>query len=198
MTETAPTTPPSEGAPKAPSPWWARVRLGCGALVVLSIVVPVGIWQWSARRAAIREQQAEQAHAEKANDVFEPAMAALSEAAAAPEAVEYDIDETIRVIHQIDLALKEEDDLEGYLRKVAVQDYSDVAPEVLESRKDLMDVLLRLYAKQTEAEEQEAMWDVTSELILSTLSVVQVSGDASLGAPELAIRHLAEAKGIQP
>src|SRR5687767_1610622 len=100
MTDLDPNAPPAAPKPSwsqwiAASPWWRRMRLGCGALAVLAVALPIGIWQWTAYRASIREQQAEQAHAQKANDAFEPAMEALAEAVAQAQAtpeVPYDID----------------------------------------------------------------------------------------------------------
>jgi len=178
-------TEPSETSAPAPPGRFGRFRLGCGLLAVLLVAVPAGMWQWSAHRATIRQHRAAQAHAKKANDAFEPAMDALEAGVEQSEQQpDYDLDKTIRVIHQIDLALKQDKDLPSYLQTVAVQDYSGVAPEVLQSRRKLMDILLRLYAKQVEADDQQAMWEFTSELLLSTFSVVQVSGDASVGAPE--------------
>lgn len=173
----------STDAPVAPPPSPARLLfkragLGCGALAVLALLGAggaVGAW-WvradRARQEALRQQQ------EKAEAVFEPARQKL--AAAEPD---YDIDETIRVIHGLDAALAEQDDLEGYLRELARQDYRGVAPEVLEARKRILDVLQPLYAKQTELADQQAMWEMTSELLLATLSVVSVSGDVNLMSP---------------
>ncbi|MBW1879071.1 MAG: hypothetical protein JRJ84_11965, partial [Deltaproteobacteria bacterium] len=179
MTE-SPESP--ETAPKS-GKWW-KLRIGCLILAVLAVAIPAAMWQWSSDWAEKREQRASDRHARHANDAFEPVIDALEEGAAANPEATYDIDKTIRVIHQIDLALQQEGSLDEYLKAVAVQDYRDVAPKVLEARRDLMDVLLRLYAKQVEAEDQQAMWEFTSELLLSTLSVVEVSGDLNLTSPE--------------
>ncbi|MBW2256326.1 MAG: hypothetical protein JRI25_17260 [Deltaproteobacteria bacterium] len=179
MTE-SPESP--ETAPKS-GKWW-KLRIGCLILAVLAVATPAAMWQWSSDWAEKREQRASDRHARHANDAFEPVIDALEEGAAANPEATYDIDKTIRVIHQIDLALQQEGSLDEYLKAVAVQDYRDVAPKVLEARRDLMDVLLRLYAKQVEAEDQQAMWEFTSELLLSTLSVVEVSGDLNLTSPE--------------
>lgn len=159
-----------------------RWALGCGLLVLAAVALAVGLWQYRSHQVQARQQQAEQRHARQSNDAFEPAMEAMRPQQA--DEVPYDIDETVRVIHQVDLALQQEDSLEEYLRKVAVQDYRHVAPEVLEARRELLDVLMRLYARQEEAADQQAMWEMTSELLLSTLSVVSVSGDMNLASPE--------------
>ncbi|MBX2800784.1 MAG: hypothetical protein KTR31_24090 [Myxococcales bacterium] len=171
---------------KRSMPWWpyAAGCLGVLALAGLaSVALPVGgvmWWQDSTQRAD------EAAHAEqeqKADAVFAPAIDALGEAAAAPAQRDYSIDKTVRVIHGLDLALKDQPDLESYMRELARQDYRDVAPEVLEGRREILQILRPLYAKQTELEEQQAMWEMTSELLLATLSIVSVSGEMNLVNP---------------
>ncbi len=152
---------------------------GCLGLVLLAVALPAaGWWYWSytaeqAHLEALREQE------RKAAEAFDAAQAKL-EADAGPA---YDIDKTVRVIHSIDVALREQEDFDAYLRFMAQQDYRDVAPEVLASRNQLLEVLQPLYAKQVELEDQQAMWEMTSELLLATLSVVSVSGDVDMVAP---------------
>ncbi len=139
-----------------------------------------GTWWWvrtrEARELALSQQEA------RAAEAFEPALDALGQAAAPAEPA-YDLDETIRIIHGLDRALQDEKDLEGWLRRLARQDYRDVAPEVLEARRELLGVLQPLYAKQVELEDQQAMWEFTSELMLATLSVVSVSADVDMVSP---------------
>jgi tetratricopeptide (TPR) repeat protein len=152
--------------------------IGCGAMVLGSLLtLGGGYWWWSARaeRLAAEALAAQEA---KAAEAFDPVLGKLE-----AEGPTYDLDRTIRIIHSVDVALREHDDFEDYLRYMAQQDYRDVAPEVLEARKELLEVLQPLYAKQTELEDQQAMWEMTSELMLATLSVVSVSGDVDLVAP---------------
>ncbi|MFT4627381.1 MAG: hypothetical protein ACI8PZ_006065 [Myxococcota bacterium] len=162
------------------SPKRARWLYGCGGLAIGAMVAPIvlyGGWSWYAAQQEARllvEQRA------KAESVFEPAVDKLKEA---EQAETYDIDATVRVIHGIDKALEEQEDLEGYLRVLARQDYTGVAPEVLASRSEILGVIQELYATQTRAEDQQALWEMTSELLLSTLSVVSVQGAADPLAP---------------
>jgi tetratricopeptide (TPR) repeat protein len=176
-------SPPSTGSGRKPPGNFGRnFFLGCTTLAVLSVVVPVGgwfYWDWTAKKALEEARVQQEAEAEQQ---FEPMMEAL-EQAAAPDAP-YDIDKTVRVIHEIDRAMQKEQSLEEYLQWASRQDYSDVAPEVLEARREMLDVLMRLYAKQVQVEDQRAMWEVTSELLLATLSVVSVEGEANWVAPE--------------
>lgn len=158
----------SSSAPRAARPQGCArpLLVGLGALLGLSGLVAGGLW-W-------RQQQALQAQQARAEQEFAPVFEALSAPAAGPA---YDLDETIKVVHEIDLALAESDSLGDYLRQMARRDYQGVAPDVLAARKDLMDVLFRIYAKQAEIQDQEEMWGLTSELLLTTLSVVGGQGD---------------------
>ena len=155
-------------APTARRGCMRPLLIGAGVLAVATAGVFGGL-HW-------RSEQALVAHRAQAEQDFAPVYDRLDQAAAAPT---YDLDETIKVIHEVDLALAESDDLGAYLRSMARRDYAGVAPEVLAARRDLMDVLFELYAKQAEIEDQEEMWSLTSELLLTTLSVV--GGEADMG-----------------
>lgn len=146
--------------------------LGVAGLALLGLAGVAG-WLWQRHQAAEAEALvAAEAHAE---EVFAPALSALDAGEkAAPEA--YDIDKTVRILHGLDQAIREQDSLEDYLMVMAREDYRGVAPEVLEARAELMELLMRLYATQTELGDQEAAWAFSSELLLSTMSVVQVEG----------------------
>ncbi|MCB9779355.1 MAG: hypothetical protein H6742_12380 [Alphaproteobacteria bacterium] len=162
MSTETPSTPAAAGGCSKP--------LLIGAGIVLALVAAGAGWsQYSELRALERQRQ-------KAEEEFAPVYEKLDEAARAPA---YDIDETIKVIHEVDLALDRSDDLGDYLRVMARRDYQGVAPEVLQARKKLMDVLFEIYSKQAEIEDQEEMWSLTSELLLMTLSVV--GGEADMG-----------------
>jgi hypothetical protein len=160
---------------------WSGWRVGCGVLIVALLLTPVGgWWLWSSRSAAaleVAEQKAEQ----EAHDAFEPALASLD---VVDKETAYDIDKTIRVLNEMNLAMNDQASLQDYLTWSASQDYRGVAPEVLETRREILDILLRLYGKQVEAEDKEAAWEVTRDLILATLSVVEVQGEASAWSPE--------------
>jgi hypothetical protein len=158
-----------------------RWRYGCAALLLVLVLGPAGLYAaWQANKERRYQEQLRVAE-ERAEEVFEPILDKLAGAAAQGD--DYDLDKTIRVIHELDLAMEQRHDLEGYLETLAVTDYRGVAPEVLEARSELLETLLELYAKQVEADDQAAMWEVTSELLLSTMSVVSLSGEVDLVAP---------------
>ncbi|MEQ1567160.1 MAG: hypothetical protein ABMA64_16085 [Myxococcota bacterium] len=163
-----------------PGPQRARIAaIGCGTALLLAVAAPIGGWFWWRARADAALERALAEQKDKAAEVFQPALDKL----APPAEPTYDLDRTVRVIHGLDLAMAEQDDLEGYMNVLARQDYRGVAPEVLQARRELLGILQPLYAKQTELGDQQAMWELTSEMLLATLSVVSVSGEVNVMSP---------------
>lgn len=127
-----------------------------------------------------QERQAAEAHEAAVAEAFSPVMNAMQDAVAERDpATQYDIDKTVRTIHAVDLALAQSSSMDDYLQQMARQDYRGVAPDVLLARRELMDVLWRMYAVQVETDQQEAMWGVASELLLGSLSVVSLEAEVS-------------------
>lgn len=161
-----------------PKRWDQR---GCAVAVAAAILLPAvgaGVWKWDADR---RMEAALTAQGQAAAAEFAPALARLDQGkdAAAP----VDLDRTVRVIHGIDLALKQSGSLKEYLALMAREDYRGVDPKVIAARQELMGILMDLYSRQLEQEDQAAMWELTSQLLLQTLSVVEVEGDMSALSP---------------
>jgi tetratricopeptide (TPR) repeat protein len=166
-------------APGPPRRTGRGLAMGCAALLILALALPAGgIAWWRHRAGEARERALAQQH-DKAEAVFEPAIRQLEP----PAEPSWDIDRTVRVIHGLDRAMADQQDLDGWLRVLARQDYRGVDPEVLEARQRILEVLRPLYAKQTEAADQAAMWELTSEMLLATLSVVSVSGEVNPLSP---------------
>ncbi len=159
-----------------------RWGLGCG-VAVIALGVGLGVAGGVlAMRAAETRALAESAALEEATKMAEPALTNLRQAD-----TEWDVDRTMRVIHAMDGALREGTSLRDYLDRLAGMDLRDVHPAVLKSREQMLDVMLRLYARQTEADARQEMWDTTSEMVLATLSVVKVSGSIGIGDPNGAV-----------
>lgn len=130
----------------------------------------------------------------KANEVFGPALETMApEPKAKPEP--YDIDQTIRVMHAIDQALQDRDGLEQHLQTLAMQDYRGVAPEVLESRTEMLERLKELYALYGDEEDHEVLFADYRKLFLSVASNLEGSFGVGLAVnfdPESLRRQLDE------
>jgi hypothetical protein len=155
--------------PRARWPRW--VGLGCLVLLGFGVGAPAGALALYWRHAAEQERLAAIAQAQRAKEQFDPVFQKM-----AVEEPTYDVDTTIRVLHEIDFAMEEHRAPHELLALMAGTDYRDVAPEVLDKRKELLQILFELYSRQTRVEDQQAVFELTGELLLSTLSVVSVSG----------------------
>ncbi len=152
------------------------------ALVVVGLVL--ALFGWSRFSAWQDLEQQERA----ARESFEPVLDKIEQARAQQaEAPDYDLDRTVRVLHEIDATLTSGGSMEAYLRTMALQDYRAVPAEVLSARADLLDVLFRLYARQVEAEDQAATWALVKHMgpVLNMLMMARldVGGDAGLSIP---------------
>lgn len=87
------------------------------------------------------------------SEEFEPAWEAME--AKTPE---YDLEETVRAMNALEVAQCQSEDFMTYLEYVARQDFSRVAPDVLEQKKKLFPILQRLYELQKEHEELDDVW----------------------------------------
>ncbi len=164
-------------APKPRSPFLVPVAVAALALG--------GLGGW----AVWKRQRAEEAWRAEASRRFAPVLEALEAGAADRDpAAGYDIDQTVRVVHEMDLALSDSVDMADWLRGIAQHDLRGVAPPVLIARRRLMDVLYRIYAVETEQEERRASWSVTRELLVTSLSVVQIEADLNPVVPSGSVK----------
>ncbi len=176
--EETPTTSTEEAEPEAKANPFKR---GCLTAMVLLVVVV------SALIAArdIARHRAEDAQAERAKTEFAPVFEKMEEAveSAGGEGADYDLDQTVRVLHGMDhgirAALEREQSLQDYLAAMAAADYRGVAPEVIEARTEMLDVLYQLYAVQVEEDAQRELWAYTGEMLLAMMSVVDVDAATS-------------------
>ncbi len=160
-----------------------RSVLGCSVLTLLLLAAIAASW-WVLRERA-RSVQLERAESEfspvleKMQAEANPKSTSVAASRPAP-AISYDIDRTVQVIHQLDAALagrKDAGSLRSYLDEIGQLDYRGVAPEVLKARSELLSVLQEIYTEQLKESEQEALWELSGEIILTALSTVEVGGD---------------------
>ncbi|MEM7306076.1 MAG: hypothetical protein AAF682_05365 [Planctomycetota bacterium] len=125
-------------------------------LVLICVGLAVAGYFFEGRSVERRDE----AHRAEAEEAFSPVLDALRDAEQAARGEEgvVDIDRTVRVLHEIDLALEHADSVEDYVALLGDQDYRGVHPDVLAAREELLDVLLRLYASRGDLADQEATW----------------------------------------
>ncbi len=171
---------------ESPDRQWKRRKLASfvQSLVALCAVASLGLFAFGHYRNWSDGRAQEQA----ARESFEPVLERIEQAREEQVRDEgYDLDRTVRVLHEIDAGIASGGSLEEYLSSMALQDYRRVPDEVLEARAELLDVLFRLYATQTEAEEQAATWELVQHMgpVLNILMIAKldVGGDAGLSIP---------------
>lgn len=187
MTDETSGPPVGQRAPRVPGGFARGCLLVLGVSGVTSIVTAGVGWYWyTGEQAAAETARKAEAEAE-----FKPAYSQLDEAIASSGPV--DIDKTVRVIHELDeamLASRGEGgtgraNVQDFLHTMATQDYRGVAPDVLKARRELLNVIFELQSRQVELEDQEAAWNYTTDVVLGTLSLVNVGGnvEATGGVP---------------
>ena len=164
----------SEETPPEESKGGSKFKTGCLTAMVLIVALVAGLMVVH----DIRQQKLQDQQEQRARTEFAPVFDKMEEAEdAGPD---YDLDKTIRVLHGMDAgirgALEEDTSLREYLVQMAAEDYRGVAPEVLDARREMLDILFQLYAVQVEQEAQEELWNYSGEMLLTMLSVVDVDG----------------------
>ena len=91
------------------------------------------------------------------SEEFQPAYEVLTKDEYSVDAG-YDIEETVRATNALEVAQCHSVDFTSYLEYVAKQDFSKVAPEVLEQKQKLFPILQRLYELQKQHKELNDVW----------------------------------------
>lgn len=89
---------------------------------------------------------------------FMPAYEAISHQEGLQQGQDYDLEETIRVINALELAQVNSENFEEFLDYMARQDYSRVAPDVLDAKSKLLPVLQQIYKLKKENEQLSDVW----------------------------------------
>ncbi|AGC77718.1 hypothetical protein LX97_02102 [Nonlabens dokdonensis] len=72
--------------------------------------------------------------------------------------VEYDLEKTIKTIHSLDNSRKNQKSFEEYYAFLKTFDYSDVAIDVLNAKKDILPIMNEMHQIDKELENAESMW----------------------------------------
>jgi hypothetical protein len=105
-----------------------------------------------------------------------------SEAAPARKALEpvaqpepYDVEATLRAVRELDLAVKSSGSVRQFLENVSRGDYRRVAPKLLESRKRIVDVLVKYYGALDKQKQEEELWGSFGRLSDELARVLQAT-----------------------
>ena len=149
---------------------WIKLGLIC-------FVLFIGYFSYEKYKSFRDEKQIPEQKA-KAEKIFKPVLQAFDESIIEIRANDsiYDIDKTIRVIHEIDQAKIYSGNLEDYLLKISKQHYRNVAPEVLDARKKLLQTAMEIFARQTKLKDQPDCWDLIREYTLASGSRINPVG----------------------
>lgn len=149
---------------------WAKY-----VLMACLLIVGYQGYKYYQKHFATQDAAEQKSRAEKA---FRPIIKQFEDQIAINKASDsaYDIDKTIRVIHEIDQAIITNTNLEDYLLKISKEDYRNVAPEVLEARKKLLQTTMDIYARQTKLQDQPDYWDLIREYTLAAGSGINPEG----------------------
>lgn len=84
----------------------------------------------------------------------------IEEKEQATGSVDYDLEETIRILNSLEIAQTQSETFDDFLLYMAKQDYSRVAPEVLRVKVKFFPVMQRMYQLQKEHKEFSTLWMV--------------------------------------
>lgn len=133
------------------------MAFGLGLLAMF--VAVVGFTAWRASRARGQDERAAAARAElaPAEEALERAVEAAQPPAGQPRA-SYDIDRTIEVLSELDAAALDARSVREYVARIARQDYAHVAPEALELRRRMLELLAELAGQLDALDDHDQTW----------------------------------------
>ena len=109
-------------------------------------------------------QQIEKEQPYVPSEEMKPAYTAITEVIEEKEqatgSVDYDLEETIRILNSLEIAQTQSETFDDFLLYMAKQDYSRVAPEVLRAKVKFFPVMQRMYQLQKEHKEFSTLWMV--------------------------------------
>jgi hypothetical protein len=96
---------------------------------------------------------------------------------------DYDLEETIRIIHGLDKARTEVKNFKEYIEFLSTQDYSNVAADVIEAKGKLLPILNSLRIAEIEYGEATDLWNVfmnISEVVVENNMGITTVGNVSM------------------
>lgn len=107
---------------------------------------------------------------------FVPAYEAIGNRADLATGRDYDIERTVRVLNALELAQANSENFDDFLTCMARQDYTGVAPDVLEAKAKLLPLLQYMYKLQDEDEQLGDVWMLARSAARGGASLVAGDG----------------------
>lgn len=153
----------------------ARARSGRGAWPFVggfAAAAALAGGLYLALRPAATPQEAREERLKQVESEAEPARKALEPA---PQPEPYDVEATLRAVRELDLAVKRSGSVRQFLETVSRGDYRRVAPKLLESRKRIVDVLVKYYGALDKQRQEEELWGSFGRLSDELARVLQAT-----------------------
>ncbi|MBQ8656680.1 MAG: hypothetical protein IJ527_06500 [Prevotella sp.] len=104
-------------------------------------------------------------------DKFVPAYEALTNRTDLTSNQDYDIEKTVRIINALEIAQVKSKDFNEFLEYMAKQDYTGVAPDVLEAKQKLLPLLQYMYKLQGKDKQLNDMWMLARSAAKGTTAI---------------------------
>ena len=113
-------------------------------------------------------QQSKQEEPYEPSEEMDPAYTAITKVIEEKEQTgnnaDYDLEETVRILNSLEIAQTQSESFDDFLLYMAKQDYSRVAPEVLEAKAKFFPVMQQMYQLQKEHKEFSTLWMLARSL----------------------------------
>lgn len=147
------------------------------------LAAAIGALLYFANRTTLDEAARMRAeHEEVVRAEAAPVQAAMQAAAAATEP--YDIEATMRVVRELDLAIERAGSPRDYFQALARTDYRRVAPQMLAARKRILDVLVKYFGALEKQQHEDQLWQSFGRWSDELAKLLQAS-NLSVGALSL-------------
>lgn len=122
------------------------------------VLLTVGCWLMCAGCSKLPEAATMDLEHYQPVGKFVPAYEALTNRTDLATNQDYDIEQTVRVLNALEIAQANSKNFNEFLEYMAKQDYTGVAPDVMEAKQKLLPILQYMYKLQSQDKELNDLW----------------------------------------
>ena len=147
-----------------------KITIIIGSVAIVATIIAVVLYFTAGKQDKYTpsEKFAEAFYALEA--VSEPSAEPSTSAVEQVSDTEIDIEQTIRIMHSLEIAQQHSNSFDELLLHLAKEDYSGVAPEVLHAKKQMFPVMERLYALQSQLDQASSPMSYLKAMTESVMS----------------------------